>query len=310
MKKTIVMLCALFFSFEAFAWHIAGKVYCDANLNGIFDGDDSLLSGVTIEMTKDGVTLTDVTDANGYFFVDIQAAVGTSGSPGDWTVSIVDGLNPDATVLDPAGGTRTYALTAVGAPNELLFVDDANFAIDDPACREAEQVCWMTGGGVKFEPILGGNVAEHGPKDSLGGNVYPSCSQFPGNGGQWNHIAHKAKLHFQGTDIVVTRCGNVDGIPTGSESPVTPYNFIEFEGTGWVQGIHGNKISRTPVTFQARVEDRNEPGNESSTEGEDVDRYYVEVTDGGGGTMLQVGTLADPITITGGNLQLHTTSCD
>ena len=168
----------------------------------------------------------------------------------------------------------------------------------------------MTGGGVKFEQIVDDFTAQHGPKDSLGGNVYPSCSEFPGNGGQWNHIAHSLKRHFQGTDIEVTRCGNVDGIEPGSESPVTPYNFIEYQGVGWVQGIHGNKIGRVAVTFQARVEDRNEPGNDSSaTDGEDVDRYWLRVN-GPPGVGFEVGTQDTPITITGGNLQLHATSCD
>lgn len=310
MKIIFWLAGSLILSSQAYGWHIAGQVFCDANLNGIYDSGDTLLSGVGVEMTKDGYVLTDVTDADGRFFVDIQAAVGNAEAPGDWTVSIADGLSAEATILAPAGGTLTYALTAVGAPNELLYVDDADFAIDDPACRAAELTCWMTGGGVKFEPVVGADLAQNGPKDSLGGNVYPSCSQFPGNGGQWNHVAHSLKLHFQGTDIVVTRCGNVDGIEPGSESPVTPFNFIEFEGVGWIQGIHGNKISRTPVTFVSRVEDRNEPGNESATAGEDVDRYYVEVTDSGGVTVLQVGTLAEPQTITGGNLQLHSTSCD
>ena len=142
-------------------------------------------------------------------------------SPGTWTVSIIDGISADATVVDPAGGTYSIPLTAVGAENELLAVDNADFTVNDPACVPSESgLCWMTGGGVKFESVVDGYMAQRGPRDSLGGNVYPSCSPFPGNGGQWNHIAHKLKRHFQGTDIDVIRCGNVDGIEPGSESPV------------------------------------------------------------------------------------------
>ena len=301
---------AILLSADALAWHIGGRVFCDSNLNGIQDGDESELPGVVVEVTKGDIILTDVTDSYGRYFVDIYAAVGADTAPGDWTVSVLSGLNAGATVFVPASGTHTYSMTEQGAPDELLFVSDADFAIDDPACRTVQLACWMTGGGVKFEPMTGLDSAEHGPKDTLGGNVYPSCSSSPSNGGQWNHVAHQAKLHFQGTDIVVTQCGNVDGIDPGSESPVTPYNFIEYEGVGWVQGIRGNKISRTPVSFMARVEDRNEPGNESASAGEDVDRYYLEVQDAGGNVMLQIGTQADPLTITGGNLQLHSTSCD
>ena len=86
----------------------------------------------------------------------------------------------------------------------------------------------MTAGGVKFEPIILGDAAEisrgGGPKDSFGGNVNPSCSPEPGDGGQWNHVAHSLKLHFLGKTIRVVRCGNVVGIEPGSESPTTPFN--------------------------------------------------------------------------------------
>ena len=303
MKKVFVSLILFMFSTPAFAWHIAGQVICD------FTGEP--LAGVTVEISKeDGTTLTGVTDGSGNYFIDILQGVGNAASPGEWTVSIIDGTSADSTILSPGGGTYTIILTETQVEPRLLFVDDADFRVDDPSCRPEEPgLCWMTGGGVKFERVMGDYAAEKGPRDSLGGNVYPSCSPFPGNGGQWNHIAHKLKRHFQGTDIVVTRCGNVEGHPPGSESPVTPYNFIEFHGTGWVQGIHGNKIGRVPVTFQARVEDRNEPGNENASAGENIDRYWLRV-DGPPNVGFEVGTQEDPATITGGNLQLHATSCD
>lgn len=177
----------------------------------------------------------------------------------------------------------------------------------------------MTAGGVKFSSVTGTDVAEHGPKVNLGGNVFPSCSSEPGEGGQWNHVDHRNQLHFQGFSIDTVQCGNVPGIEPGSESPVTPFNYIEFAGTGRVRGIKGNKLSETDVSFFARVEDRNEPGNENASDGEDIDRYYIHVfSDAGnpfGTTLLLtdedgVASTVDPVTITGGNLQLHATSCD
>lgn len=188
----------------------------------------------------------------------------------------------------------------------------------DAVCKK-EQLCWMTGGGVKFEPVTGTWNAEakiHGPTDSVGGNVYPSCSGFPGNGGNWNHVAHSLKLHLLGTDITVLRCGNVDGIPPGTESPVCGVNFIEWVGTGRVQGISGNKFGPVDVTFFGRVEDRNEPGNEqSANSGADIDRYFLRVADLDGNLLILVDAdgvddgAVDPLTITGGNFQIHCTSC-
>jgi len=64
------------------------------------------------------------------------------------------------------------------------------------------------------------------------------------------------------------------------------------------------------------VEDRNEPGNEqSNTSGEDVDRYFLRVVDGDGNLVYLVDmdgdpATVDPVTITGGNFQLHNSSCE
>jgi hypothetical protein len=179
--------------------------------------------------------------------------------------------------------------------------------------------CWLTGGGVKFEPVVDQELAEHGPKDTLGGVVHPSCSARPADGGNWNHIAHRLKLHFQGRSIPTVNCGNVPGIDPGSESPVTPVNFIEFEGTGRLKGIHGNKVDYDLVYFFARAEDRNEPGNEHASAGEDIDKYFLHVFadpgDPEGTTLLLIDVdgdpaTVDPITITGGNLQMHASSCE
>ena len=149
--------------------------------------------------------------------------------------------------------------------------------------------------------------------------MHPSCSPDPGDGGQWNHVSHSTKQHFQGFEIHTVACGNVPGIPSGSESPVTGFNYIEFQGTGRVKGIHGNKVSYPNVYFFGRAEDHNEPGNDNAADGDDVDEYYLHVfTDLGdpiGSTVLCVDADGDcsemnPLTITGGNLQMHDSSCD
>jgi len=108
-------------------------------------------------------------------------------------------------------------------------------------------------------------------------------------------------------------CGNVPGIEPGSESPVTPFNFIEFQGTGTLKGIKGSKADFGAVSFFARCEDRNEPGSNGAKDGADIDHYFLHVFQGGT-TLLLVDedgdpATVDPVTISGGNLQIHISSC-
>ncbi len=292
------------------AWapcHLTGYVYCDVNGNQEIDAEDTPFAGVGV--LADGVTVA-ITDENGFYNVpdnfDICSAE---------TISLDMATLPTDTIfIDPASNGVPY-----------ITHMNQDWLIDSEICHPTEgELCWMTGGGVKFDSIAQMKVVQHpgnggGPKDSVGGVVYPSCSPFPSNGGQWNHVAHGLKLHLIGQDITVIRCGNVPDIPPGTESPVCPVNFIEFEGTGVLKGIHGNKIPDTPVTFWGRVEDRNEPGNEqavNSNDGELIDRYFLRVVDGDGLVRILVdldgidGAEVDPLTITGGNFQIHCTSCD
>ncbi|MFQ5669016.1 MAG: hypothetical protein ACE5HD_00695 [Acidobacteriota bacterium] len=222
----------------------------------------------------------------------------------------------------PAGVDST--IVQVVSPGNKINPDSELWTLAVMRLPLVQKVCWMTAGGVNFEAIVGADMAEHGPRDSLGGNVFPGCNPDAGEGGQWNHIAHKEKIHFQGWTVATVACGNVGGIEPGSESPVTPFNFIEFWGTGTIQGIKGNRNDPRigDVLFFARVEDHNEPGNEKALlpdGGDDIDRYFLQVYtnpgDPNGSTVFLVDvdgdpTTVDPITITGGNLQIHISSCD
>ena len=100
---------------------------------------------------------------------------------------------------------------------------------------------------------------------------------------------------------------------------MTLFNFIEFEGIGWIQGIHGNKVPKTDVFFTARVEDRNEPGSGGQNDGDEVDRYQIHVFESLGDPIGTTHILVDengdasdidPVVITSGNLQLHISGCD
>jgi hypothetical protein len=68
------------------------------------------------------------------------------------------------------------------------------------------------------------------------------------------------------------------------------------------------------VEFFARVEDRSEPGNEHASAGEYIDTYFLHVWNASNPNLLLfdldgVPTTVDPVTITGGNLQLHFNPC-
>jgi hypothetical protein len=312
MKRLVTVTCAFAAALclgapAAEAWNVHGFVYCDANGNGVIDVDDLPVAGVRVIVTQlDPFDEDDeLTDAAGFYSEGLP-------EPGT-TFSIT--LDPatlpaDAVIILPSPVPHIFTTSE---ENSSVLV---NFLIRSETCRQ--KACWLTGGGAKFSPITGTLLAEHGPQHNFGGNVNPSCDPDPGEGGQWNHVAHAAKLHFLGTAIQVVRCGNVPGIDPGSESPQTPFNFIEFKGTGTLKGIQGNKVDYGTVHFFARAEDRNEPGSNGAKDGADIDRYFLHVfsdpLDPNGTTLLLVdsdgiaGTV-DPVTITDGNLQIHISSC-
>jgi hypothetical protein len=279
----------------ASACTISGVVKCDATGEGV--------GGAVLRLTgPDGYAVT--TGPDGTYTISPPG-------PGEWTITIDLSGVEGGTVVSP-GAAQTF--TIVGA--EGLVQD---WVVTAARCTYG--ACWLTGGGAKFSAITGTLLAEKGPQISFGGNVNPGCSPTAGDGGQWNHLDHGRKLHFQGQSIEVTDCGNVSGIPPGSTSPVTPYNYIEFRGTGRLNPLAGYKPAAplpATVCFTARAEDRNEPGSSGQRDGARIDRYFLRVTNcETGATLLFLsqgsvsGDVADdtPITITDGNLQLHVSSC-
>lgn len=301
----LMLICC---STAANAWHLSGLTMCDVNQNKSFDAGDVPFPGLTVKIaSSSNVEFSGFTGSNGYYNIPLPDA------EDNYTASLdLSSLPPDATLVQPVGNAYAFNLTT-SAP-----YTSRDFLIDSPSCRQLAR-CWFTGGGVKFVSEIGAKLAEKGPQHSMGGNVFPGCNSEPGYGGQWNHVAHAMKLHFQGIKVNDVACGNVSGIPPGSTSPVTPFNFIEFKGTGTLKGIKGNKVDYGPVHFFARAEDRNEPGSKGNNDGAYIDRYllhvYADPNNPSGTTLMMVdidgaGLTVDPVTITGGNLQLHFSSCD
>jgi hypothetical protein len=293
MKKLLLFVfsCLLFLSLAntSQATWSSGYVLCDANQNGVLDEADTPVQSVLVVVTNLSGTYSNYswTTAEGFFIVQLAIDVDDT-----YVETVVPAtLPPDSGFLFPLPPVYQFTINS----NQEFFA--GSFLINNPGCQSGG--CWLTGGGT----IGNGKKPDH----TFGGNVYPGCSPTAGDGGQWTHIAHKAKLQFQGTVVQTVRCGNVAGILPGSSSPITPFNMIEFTGYGSLKGIGGNKAKYDLVYFTARAEDRNEPGSD--------DRYYLRVFTPEGTTRLLVsGDQSNPTNIvtseiSGGNLQLHVSSC-
>jgi len=286
---------------------IEGYVRCDTNQDGLYQDTDAPLANVVVRVANLAGTWSGsvVTRADGYYIIQAQCTEDTYRQTLDPAT-----LPSDYQYLIPTSGEFVVDLPGSGT------LVERNWLIGSANCQLGK--CWLTGGGAKLEPIVGLKLATRGKQYSFGGNVFPGCSPTAGDGGQWNNIDHINNLHFQGWNVRIVACGNVPGIPPGSESPVTPYNYIEFQGTGTLKGIAGNKANYGTVYYFARCEDRNEPGSSGARDGALIDRYYLHVfsdpTNPVGSTLVLIDidgnpATVDPIPITDGNLQLHISSC-
>jgi hypothetical protein len=299
----------------AFACSVTGLVLCDVNENGQIDlGVDTPFDDVRVVLYNDDGDFIDdnTTRPDGSFWFSMPEPAE------DVYHEMLDlsTLPDDVQFIVPNDNLYIFEITETVRDNYFIWL------VDSEICHpgdDGDGMCWMTGGGVKFSDITDSYVAEKGPRHNMGGNVYPGCNSDSGaDGGHWNHVAHPLKLHFKGNPITDVVCGNVDGIPPGSTSPVTPYNFIEFSGTGSLKGIKNNDADYPLVYFWARVEDRNEPGSSDPNAGDEIDRYFLHVFADPGAphatTLLLIdedgdSTTVDPVMITGGNLQLHDNPC-
>jgi hypothetical protein len=294
MKKLSISLAALMFFLAANtsqAWFATGYILCDGNQNRTIDLADTGIPSVLVLVTNTSGTFSNAgwTGPDGYFLIALPEDAGSYVE-----TLVAETLPPDSGVLVPNPPAFSFSL-----PNGDATVFDASWLINNPGCQDVGG-CWLTGGGT----VGSGKKPDH----SFGGNVYPGCFSTAGQGGQWTDVAHNLKLQFQGTVVQTVRCGNIVGIPPGSDSPVTPFNFIEFSGTGTLKGIGGNKANYGTVNFYARAEDSAEPGKKT-------DRYYLRVYSTDGTTLMLVsGDPSNPENIvpmqtSGGNLQLHEKPC-
>lgn len=121
-------------SLNAFAYHIAGTVYCDATNDGVVSSGDLALSGINVTLNSAVYgTFSGSTDANGEYYIDSAA----QGGFGDiYQVSIdLSGLSPLASIVLPEAGTHSVDLVT------NLFADNVDFLVDAAACSVTTPQC-------------------------------------------------------------------------------------------------------------------------------------------------------------------------
>jgi cysteine-rich repeat protein len=135
LTKTINFLTFSFMmsiSSLAFSYGGSGNVYCDANMDGEFDGSDTPMESVTVNVQGNIYgPFTTTTDVIGFYEICIHCLGGHQ--PDTYDVSLDPStLDPSAMVVQPASGQYTYELTLANAK-----FADANFLVNDPSCRDS-----------------------------------------------------------------------------------------------------------------------------------------------------------------------------
>jgi hypothetical protein len=202
---------------------------------------------------------------------------------GDYNVCIDPGTLPSGASVDQL--CKTVTLDSGVVPANVSFELSGSFCSAPPPSGP----CWETGGGTL-------DKAKGKPVWSFGGVIYPGCSSAAAGGGNLNIVNHITGLHFKGTNFVVDDCR---GVPT--KSPKVTVNIIDWHGYGYVSGDDESK--KTPVTFVGTFRDAKESGA-------NADGLYIQVLDGGGNLVFQIGGGPDNLDLlTTGNVQIHQSSC-
>lgn len=279
MKPKLILIALLAIAssaFTAFAgcFNVSGVVSCPAGCSSC---------GILVYVYGVGSTLT---SGNGAYFLELPG-------PGNYTICV------DPTSLPPGASIQGNTCTKFSVDIYNPYAD-IDFTLKGTFCGKTPPppgACWLTGGGT-----IG--TGKGVPTFSFGGVVNPGCSPVAAGGGNWNVVDHARGLHFQGIDIAVLACS---GPPT--KSPSVNVNTIDYAGTGTLEGVEGNPMSKINVCFIARGVDISEPGA-----GKDM--LYLDVVDCTTGATLMListdpGNPSDvaPVVITTGNLQIHTSSC-
>ena len=147
-------------------------------------------------------------------------------------------------------------------------------------------------------------VSGSGPDNKGSGNKGNKGSDDKGNKGSDNKGNKGSGNKDSDKNDSGNKGGKKDSRKKDSQSSVSSFSFIEFQGTGTLKGIGKNKVNYGTVQFFARAEDVDEPGHKT-------DRLYLRVFNSAGTTLLLISADSPnplnvaPVTICTGNLQMH-----
>jgi len=294
-KLTAVFFAGCFLLFTASAaWApcgLEGFVYCDVNLNGVFDeGIDEPFADVGILV--DGVLGT-TTNAEGFYYISTHEICYAE------TISLDESTLPDdAEFINPPTNGVTYIRFMV-----------QNWGIDSEICHPSEESgCRFTGGGVdtdgnwdhtlEYGEMIrngAGNLPEGIDRATFGGQAGASTALPPQPKGEWTHHNQKGpsgRFTFHGgtasapmgTEIDEIRCSDPGGCkPSGN--PPSPVKQLDFDGIGTFKSIgkgsnapvfenptpivtaegHGNQtFDGTFHWFEVNIDDLGEPGGNNT----------------------------------------------
>lgn len=203
------------------AWHVRGKVVCDANGNGQVDVNDTPVRGVIVVVENAAGTFnaTAATDGSGVFHIDVPHVA-------DSYLAYMHppSVPPGATLISPAGGMHSFALT-----DERQFFEEANFVLNcSPSTPppSGEECGKVTGGGWIIGPS--------GEKANF------SCAGGPNHWGHLNYIDHGTGLHVRSTGTTA-----YEADPSSSNGRIVRFDVMIGDTTG---------------TAVVRVVDNGEPG--------------------------------------------------
>lgn len=214
------LLALLLSAGAAQAWHVRGKVVCDANQNKQIDDADTPLQGIIVAIENAGGTFkaAGMTDANGVFAVELPH------SPDSYTTYIhPPSVPPGATIILPAEGNYAFSLTDANQ-----FFEQADFLLNCASSSPPKGDCGkVTGGGW----IVG---TPSGAKASFG------VSGGPDNWGSLNYIDHGTGMHVHSTAVTA-----YEDDPADADGRIIRYNVV---------------VGSASLTAVVRVIDRGEPG--------------------------------------------------
>lgn len=182
------------------AWHVSGKVVCDANQNGQFDATDTALQGLIITVRNSGGTQwSAMTDANGAFSIELPHV-----NDSYTTFVHPQSVPPGATLLVPAEGYYSFSLT-----NENQFFEEAYFVFNCSTASPPAGDCGKVTGGGWIDGTPSGEKANFG------------VSGGPDGWGHLNYIDHGTGLHVRSTAVTAYETD-----PTDADGRIIRYNVV------------------------------------------------------------------------------------